>query len=177
MNKYTFLSHASRAALSLCELILIFTVFLSAASAARAQSPVDLSVGSFPPESVRLGSGQDIEFQFPIFIESRRQASGVIVTAELPAGVTFSSVRTDKGTCGFADNRITCNLGVVGVEGRQAFDWVAFITIYVKPTEAGTVTLTARITADEPDPNFSNNMKTASATVTPAKSRKRVRFF
>ncbi len=177
MNKYTFLSHASRTALSFCELILIFTVFLSAASVARAQSPVDLSVSSFPTIPVRLGSGQDVGFGFLVFIESRRQASGVIVTVELPAGVTFSSVTTDKGTCDFADNRVTCNLGVVGVEGRQAFDWVGFVSIFVKPTEAGTVTLTARITANEPDPNLSNNIRTESATVNPLKSRKRVRFF
>lgn len=177
MKKYSFLSPPKRTALSLCKLILILTTFLSAASVARAQSPVDISVGSFLTSPVRLGSGQDINFQFPVFISSKRQASGVILTAELPAGVTFSSVRTDTGACVFADNRITCNLGVVGVEGQQAFDWVAFISIYVRPIEAGTVTLTARITANEPDPNLSNNTKTASAMVNPPKSRKRVRFF
>lgn len=179
MNKHSFLSRAKRTASSACKLILIIAAILSATIWTQAQSPVDLSLSSFmPTQPVTLGSGRDIEFDIPVFIENKREASGVIVTAELPAGVTFSSVKTDKGACIFADNRVTCNLGVVGREGAQAFDWVGFISIYVKPTQAGTVVLTAQITANEPDPNLSNNTVTLVATINPPKSRnKRVRFF
>ncbi len=158
---------------------LIVTAILSATIWTQAQSPVDLSLRSYSFSSVRLGDGQDIKIDIAVFIESKREASGVIVTADLPAGVNFSSVTPSQGECNFADNRITCNLGIVGREGQQAFDSVSGLSIYVKPTEVGTVALTAQITANEPDPNLSNNMKTTnpSATVNPPKSRKRVRFF
>jgi hypothetical protein len=178
MKKHSFLSHAKGAHLFAGKLFLIITAVLSATIWTQAQSPVDLRISSISNfSSVRLGSGQDIVFHIPVYIESRRQASGVVVTAELPAGVTFLLVKTDTGTCGFADNLITCNLGVVGREGMQAMDWVAYIQIFVKPIEVGTVSLTARITASEADPNLANNTTTRTVTVIPPKSRKRVRFF
>ena len=175
MNKHFFFSHVSCTALWACKLILIIIAFLSTASLASAQSPVDLRLWSYAmPSTATLGSSQDIRFYISVFIESRREASGVIVTAELPAGIAPSSVKTDTGQCSYTDNLITCNLGVVGREGAQAIDWVAAVTIEVKPTTAGTITLTTRITANEPDPNLSNN--TTTTTVTVQKSRKRVRF-
>ena len=175
MNKHSFFPHASRMALSVGKLILIITAFLSTASLAKAQSPVDLSLWSYSlPSTATLGNGQDIRFNIAVFIENRRQASGVIVTAELTAGVIPSSVETDTGQCSYTDNLITCNLGVVGREGAQAIDWVASMEIHVKPTTAGTIALTARVTASEPDPNLANN--TTTSTVTILKSRKRIRF-
>ncbi len=149
---------------------------------ARAQLPHDIRIssrndtyGALLP--IRLGDGKDIRFGISVWVESRRQASDVVVTAELPEGVTLSSINTDKGTCGIANNLITCNMGIVGAEGQQAFDWSGAITVLVRPTRDGTITLTSRITASEPDPNPSNNTATATATVNPPKSRKRVRFF
>lgn len=175
MKRHAFLSR-ERKHLSAGKLLLIVAALLSTASMAKAQAPVDVGISPGTASSVRLGDGQDIEFQIFVGVESRRQASGAVVTAELPAGVTFSSVKTDTGTCSFADNRITCNLGVVGRDGQIPYDYWALVQIYVKPTETGTVSLTARITTNEPDPNLANNTATATTTVNSSKSRKRVRI-
>lgn len=181
MKRRFFLSPIRRRVLAACMSIAIAVVFLSAAGLARAQSPVNLSIGWFTrPSPIRLGDGQDVEFQFGVLIDSRRAASGVVVTAELPAGLIFSSAIYNtihsKGVCDFADGLITCNLGTVGMEGVPFLDFVASVDICAKPTEAGTFALTARITANEPDPNLANNTAVAMATVNPPKSRKRVRF-
>lgn len=180
MKRHSFLSPARRVALSARKLILITAAFLSVTVLARAQSPVDISLSSHSHSFVRLGDGQDIVFQIWIYIEPRRQASGVVVTAELPAGVTFSSAIPSKGTCDYADGLITCRLGQVGIEGVRYIDVVESIQIYARPIQVGTFALNARIIANEPDPNPSNNMTTTDtlkATVNPPKSRKRVRFF
>lgn len=178
MERHTFLSSHRRLALLLSKLIVITAALLSATGSARAQSPVDLRINSYSFSSVRLGDGRDIEFVITVYIEQKRQASGVVVTAELPAGVIFSSAKTDHGRCDFADGLITCNLGVVGREGLPTIDWAAYIQIFVRPTEAGQVALTSQITANEPDPNLSNNTTTTmrTATVSPPKSRKRARI-
>ena len=175
MNKHTFFSHASRTALSACKLILIITAFLSTMSFAQEKPPVDLMLfaKSTPPPTITLG--QDIQFYTAVLIEDKRQASGVIVTVELPEGITPLSVYTNTGQCSFTDNLITCNLGVVGIESERLRDFAASMIIKVRPTSLGTKTLTARMTANEPDPNLSNNTMTTTFTVT--KSRKRVRFF
>lgn len=179
MKRHSFLSPARRVTLSACKLILITATFLSVTVLARAQSPVDIRISSHSHSFVRLGDGQDIVFNVWIFIEPRRQANGVVVTAELPAGVTFSSAIPSKGTCDYTDGLITCRLGEVGIEGVRYIDVVESIKIYARPTQVGTFALDARIIADEPDPNLSNNMTTTEtlrATVNPPKSRKRGRI-
>jgi len=179
MKRHSFLSPARRVTLSACKLILITATFLSVTVLARAQSPVDIRISSHSTSFVRLGDGQDIVFNVRIYVEQRRQASGVVVTAELPAGVTFSSAIPSKGTCDYADNLITCRLGEVGMEGAHYIDWVESIRIYARPTQVGTFALVARIIADEPDPNLSNNVtttETLKATVNPPKVRKRGRI-
>jgi hypothetical protein len=124
-----------------------------------------------------LGDGQDVEFRFGVSIEQQRAASGVVVTAELPAGLIFSSAKyttiQSNGVCDFADGLITCNLGTVGIEGVPHLDFVASVTIRATPTEAGTFALTARITANEPDPNLADNTAVAMATVNPPTPRRK----
>ena len=176
MNKHTFFSRAKRKALSACKLILFIAAFLSTVTFAQEQTPVDLRLSNKAlqaPASSTLG--QDIQFGISVFIEVERQASGVIVTVELPEGITPLSIITNTAQCSYTDNLITCNLGVVGREGVRYKDSAADMAITVRPTSLGTKTITTRIIANEPDPNLSNN--TMTTTVNVVKSRKRVRFF
>jgi hypothetical protein len=161
-----------------CKFVLIVIIFLSSVSLARAQIAelVDLELWERTPTAVALDSGKDIEFQFFVRVESLKEANGVILTAELPENIVFSSVRTDKGTCSFAARIITCNLSKIGAAGRITIEYNARIQIFAKPTAVGSATLTAQVTANEPDPNLANNSRTAIATIFATKSRKRVRF-
>lgn len=175
MKRHSFLSRASRTALRSIVLSLIVVAALSATSLAQEPAPVDLRLSGFLMPVV--GNPGEIQTYIQVSIDRRREANNAVLTAELSEGVVVSSVQTNVGECAYLDNLVTCNLGKVGVEGIRLIDAAATIAIRARPAVSGTVTLTAHITASEPDPNLSNNTITDSLTVNLPKSRKRVRFF
>ena len=77
-------------------------------------------------------------------------ATGVVVTDNLPAGTTFDSASTTQGSCSHTATTVTCNLGTVGVEGS------ATVTIIV---QAPNVTANTVIT---------NNASVTDSNETPA---------
>jgi hypothetical protein len=100
----------------------------------------------------------------------------------LPEGVTVAEVKHDNGACASSNNHIICTFPQLGRRGAMYFDWVASIQVYVvRPQNSGLLTLSASITANEPDPNPANNSNSASLEVTgfpsSPKARKRIRFF
>jgi hypothetical protein len=175
MKRRSFLSRASRTTLRSIVLSLTVAAALSATSLAQEPAPVDLRLYGFLMPVV--GNPGEIQIYIQVSIDRRREANNAVLTAELSEGVVVSSVQTDVGECAYSGNLVTCNLGVVGEEGQQLIDSAATIAIRARPVVSGTVTLTAHITASEPDPNLSNNTITDSLTVNLPKSRKRVRFF
>jgi uncharacterized repeat protein (TIGR01451 family) len=86
-------------------------------------------------------------------------ATGVTITDTLPANVDFVSASPNcTGT-----TLITCNLGTIGNGVSTS------VTIVVKPQAAGMVSNTASVTANEFDPNLSNNTTAPQdTTVNPA---------
>lgn len=124
-----------------------------------------------PPSIVRLDSGQNVDFQFYVFNDNASiPATDVIVNAKLSPSLTFVSASVSGfGSCSYADDTITCNLGTVE---KHPYDYSRIIKIYAKPTVAETVTIFGTIKGSNTlISNFGN-----SKTVNPAKSRKRVRF-
>src|SRR5205823_3576068 len=81
-------------------------------------------------------------------------ASGVTLVAELPAGANFVSasgaacVRQGKSKSG---GTLTCAGGTLAAGGSST------VTIVVQPTKVGTISLAAKVYADQPDPNRANN--------------------
>jgi uncharacterized repeat protein (TIGR01451 family) len=90
-------------------------------------------------------------------------ATGVVVSDHLPTGLVVSHVFTTQGTCSKAAGTVTCNLGTLK-SGR-----VALVTIRVTPSIAGSVTNTATVAGNQPDPNMANN--SSSVTITVAKAQ------
>lgn len=84
--------------------------------------------------------------------------TNVTVSDTLPAGVTFVSDNPSQGSCS-GTTAISCNLGTVKNLAQ------ATVTIVVTPTAPGTVTNTATVTGDQPDPNQTNNTSTIMTTV------------
>ena len=75
-------------------------------------------------------------------------ATGVVLTDDLPAGTTFNQVSTTQGSCSNTATTVTCNLGTVGVEGT------ATVTLIVQAPDvtANTViTNNASVSADNSD--------------------------
>lgn len=109
------------------------------------------------PDPVRVGD--DLTYTLTIVNCLPGPATGVTLTDVLPAGVTFISASSTQGTCprpGGAEDRVTCNIGTVAEEDR------ATVTIVVRPSEAGLLTNTASVAANEPDPHPSDNTDTVT---------------
>ena len=93
------------------------------------------------------------------------QATGVVLTDTLPAGVTFVSAIPSQGTgCTHVAGTVTCNLGALdsGASGT--------ITIQVTPSaaQAGTtITNTVSVTSAVADPDALNNGATKTSQVNP----------
>ena len=90
-------------------------------------------------------------------------ANGVTLVADLPAASTF--VSATGATCtragqGNTDGRLTCDAGTLAAGSS------AIVRIVVTPTQPGTLTLTANVFANQPDPNRADNSATATTTVT-----------
>jgi uncharacterized repeat protein (TIGR01451 family) len=90
-------------------------------------------------------------------------ATGVTLAADLPADSTFVSAsgatctRQGQGTSG---GTLTCQAGAITAGAS------ATVTIVVTPTKPGTLTLAAKVFADQPDPNRTDNSATETTTVT-----------
>jgi uncharacterized repeat protein (TIGR01451 family) len=88
-------------------------------------------------------------------------ATGVTLVANLPSGANFLSA---SGSCtragkGKSDGTLTCNVSPL-VTGASTT-----VTIVVQPTNVGTISLTAKVYADQSDPNQANNSATETTTI------------
>ncbi len=130
-------------------------------SGAGGGTTADLSLTKSGPTSFALGSG-NITYTLVVSNAGPADATNVVMTDTLPAGVTFVSVTPTGPVCTEAAGIVTCNLGGM-VNGGSAT-----ITIIVTPTAAGTLNNTASVTATETDPVPGNNTATAGTTVNPS---------
>ena len=86
-------------------------------------------------------------------------ATNVVLTDSLPAGLTFVSATPTQGSCTGTTN-VSCNLGTLP-DGLSAY-----VDLVVTKTVGGNVSNTAAVTATEADPYMPNNSN--SETSTPA---------
>ncbi|MGH2671425.1 MAG: DUF11 domain-containing protein [Actinomycetota bacterium] len=123
----------------------------------------DLSVvKTDSPDPVHVG--QSLTYTVTVTNDGPLVASGVTLTDTLPKNAGFGSVTTTQGSCTVkpAKRLVTCALGSVAAGGTVT------VRISVKPTQKGTITNTAQISATSPpDPNSANNGDTETTTVTP----------
>src|SRR5262249_53870717 len=90
-------------------------------------------------------------------------ATGVTLITELPAASTF--VGATGATCtrqgqGPSDGTLACDTGAIAAGSFAA------VTIVVTPTKPGTLMLAAKVFADQPDPDRTDNSTTQTTTVT-----------
>lgn len=106
-------------------------------------------------------AGMSLTYTLTVTNHGPDNATGVMFTDTLPAGVVFVSATASQGTSTQANGVLTCNLGTLanGVS--------ATITLTVNLPSAGTISNTAGATADQPDPDPSNNGAGATETVNP----------
>jgi uncharacterized repeat protein (TIGR01451 family) len=109
------------------------------------------------PDPVRVGD----ELTYLISVTNRGPdvATNVQLTDPLPASVSFVSVTSSQGTCGFSGGVVSCDLGSLsGARGN------AKVTIKVVPLETGTIWNRVTVSADQTDPT-PRNSNSESTTV------------
>ncbi|MBI3609709.1 MAG: DUF11 domain-containing protein [Nitrospirae bacterium] len=108
------------------------------------------------PDPITVGSN----FTYTITVTNNgpSEATDITLTDTLPTAVTFVEGTFEQGDCSGTTTAI-CNLG------NLASGTSTTVTITVTPTTSGTITNTASVTSNVPDPDTANNSATASTTV------------
>jgi uncharacterized repeat protein (TIGR01451 family) len=125
-----------------------------------AQADLALTMTDTPdPVAVR---GQ-LTYTLTVRNDGPATASHATLVDPLPAA-TFVSASPGQGSCvrsgkGKTDGTLTCALGSLP-SGQSTT-----VTVVVSPTKAGSLTNTATVSADEPDPDLADNTATATTTV------------
>ena len=131
------------------------TVFEVAASAASA----DLGItGSASPSPVQVDS--TLTYTLTVTNSGPSGATGVTLTDTLPSGISLNNTTASQGACADAGGIVTCSIGSL------ANGAAASVTLTVTtPSSAGILANTATVTANESDPNLSNNTSTITVDV------------
>lgn len=127
----------------------------------RVSPPVDMAItktGSSPS----VPSGSQITYTLQVTNKLDQILSGVRVQDTLPAGMSFVSATTTKGSCGHTNGVVSCFVGPMVEFERQT------ITITAMTGLPATVTNTAIVLANGPDMNPADNTATAITEVAPA---------
>jgi uncharacterized repeat protein (TIGR01451 family) len=104
----------------------------------------------------RLLVGETVTYTVDVGNNGPEDATGVVLSDVLPAGISLASVQTSQGTCS-GTTTVSCALGMLAVgDGAE-------VVITAVATAAGTLLDTASVTSAGDDPDPSNN--NASVTV------------
>ena len=95
--------------------------------------------------------GDPIHYTLSVSNAGPETALNVILTDDLPVGVSYVSATPNQGTCGELSGVVTCNLG--DLPNGASLN----VEIVVTSLTVGVKTNQASVTADTPDPNLVNN--------------------
>jgi uncharacterized repeat protein (TIGR01451 family) len=86
-------------------------------------------------------------------------ATSVTTSDALPGGVGFVSANASQGSCAQSSGTVTCSLGTMASGAG------ATVSISVTAAGKGTISNTANVKANEPDPNPADNTSTTTSRV------------
>jgi uncharacterized repeat protein (TIGR01451 family) len=124
------------------------------------QALVDLSITkSGAPATQVLGSG-NITWTMVVTNNGPDADSGVTIADPMPAGNTFVSASTTKGSC-TGGAILNCTIG------DMAAGESVTITLVTTPSTVGNQVNTVKVVGDRPETNTANNTATATVVTTP----------
>jgi uncharacterized repeat protein (TIGR01451 family) len=163
---------------ALAVLLLLTSLVGSSGGATAPPGPTDLSIAKTDsPDPVFTGGA--LTYSIQVTNAGPGTATDVVVTDNLPRGVTYISAEPVQGTCTISTNkrRVTCKLGTIAVStppiyvpGGPPYEPAgSTITIRVlAPSKPGTITNTATVIADQRDTRRNNNTATERTRVVEA---------
>lgn len=98
-----------------------------------------------------VAPGSPLTYTLDVSNDGPDTATDVTVVQTLPDGVTFVSADPSQGTCTQQGQVLSCDLGNVAPGATPAID------VTVVPIADGVLTTVATVSANEPDPDTSNN--------------------
>jgi uncharacterized repeat protein (TIGR01451 family) len=126
---------------------------------ARPAADLALTLADSPdPASLR----GDLTYTATVANGGPSTATGTTLVADLPADATFvsaSGATCTRGGKGKTNGTLTCDVGSLGAGTSRT------VTMVVRPARAGTLTSSAHVQADQPDPARGNNAATEMTTV------------
>ena len=144
-----------------------YTVIIGGGQVSLTEKPADLAITKVD-SSDPITAGSDLTYTLTVTNNGPNPASGVTVVDNLPAGVTLRSSTASQGSCSGTTN-VTCSLGDLA-SGASAT-----VTIVVTTSTAGTLSNSASVSGNQPDPNSANNSATQQTTVAAAPAAQRPR--
>ncbi len=125
-----------------------------------AVNPVDLSLSKVGSPALVM-AGQRLTYTLVVTNNGPLPGTNIVLTDSLPASVNLASITPSPGTSCAGVSTVVCSMGDMSV------GMAATVTLAVTPTVSGMVVNTASVTADEPDPDPTNNTATATNSVNP----------
>jgi uncharacterized repeat protein (TIGR01451 family) len=109
-----------------------------------------------------VADGDPLVYTLTVTNNGPATATTVTVIDPLPSNVTWLANNSSQGTCSQAGGTVTCLLGTM-TSGSTAT-----ATVLVLAGAPGTAANTAKVSADQTDPNLANNTSTQTETITAA---------
>ena len=130
-----------------------------------AAAAVDIQFKSFQDIPDPVPAGGTYTYAIEVENSNTDPAVNARMSLPLPAGVVFVSATTSIGSCSHAPatNTVSCSFGTLA--GTLAGGSPASISIVVRPTATGVVTVTGVVATDSAEINTLNNTQTANTTV------------
>lgn len=119
----------------------------------KSDSPDPVTVGSTLTYTIRVDNA------------GPNEATGVVVTDQLPKGVDVVSATATQGKCAAKGQKVTCELGSISFGTGPSYSGSPTVTIAVIPRKEGTITNTATVKGNQNDPVSGNNKATATTRV------------
>jgi uncharacterized repeat protein (TIGR01451 family) len=122
----------------------------------------DVAMQALVAKPKSVVSGANVTYTATVVNAGAVDATGVVVTDTLPAGLSFTSATASQGSCSFVPPTLTCTLG------QFAAAATAKVKVIVKVTAAAstTITDTATVSATTGDTIAGNGSKAVKVKVT-----------
>ena len=118
----------------------------------------DMAISSVSDSPDPVFTNGNLTYQVGVSNVGPDQATGVVVTTQLPTGVRFEPTLSNAD-CAADAGIVTCSFAVWDANAA------GIILVTVVPATAGTLELTFTVRANEPDPDLSNNSQAVTTEV------------